>query len=107
MKVNQKVQIQKIGPVDNPEYVTPDAKGYRYGRYNGNISIPSDYSVEGTLMQDISVGEPINLARTKRNNVECRGWFITTRVTRIEQKDGEDFVIAHTRNSIYKIKSDF
>ena len=94
----QKVRISKLGAVHDPEYPTPEKGNYKYGQYNPYVSVPVDYTVEGTLMYPIEVGKTVLVDRTKRNGVEVNGLFRSSSVTKIT-KTG-----FHTLNSRYKVE---
>ena len=97
MKKDQKVQLQKLKPTDNPHAPTPAKESYNYGKDNGNVSLPVDYVAVGTLLSDIEVGKPVEMFRTMRNGISLPGMFSTSPITKI---DGDNF---HTLNSVYKI----
>jgi len=61
-------------------------------------SIPIEYNLEGYLMYEIEVGKSVFVDRTKRNGVEVRGVFTTSRVTEI----GDNYF--KTKNSVYSYK---
>lgn len=90
------VRIKKLLPVDSPRYPTPDSDNYTPGTFNGEVSLPVDYEVEGWVAGEVSVGSSVMLLRTKRNGVKCGGYFHTSTV---ESFDGNRFF---TQNSIYE-----
>ena len=61
-------------------------------------SIPIEYNLEGYLMYEIEVGKSVFVDRTKRNGVEVRGVFTTSRVTEV----GDNYF--KTQNSVYSYK---
>ena len=61
-------------------------------------SIPIEYNLEGNLINDIKVGKNVFIDRTKRNGVEVRGVFTTSRVTEVGDK------YFKTQNSVYQYK---
>ena len=61
-----------------------------------NTSIPIEYNVEGYITYEIEVGKNVIIDRTKRNGVEVRGVFTTSRVTEV----GDNYF--KTQNSLYK-----
>ena len=61
-------------------------------------SIPIEYNLEGNLMYDIEVDKSVIVERTKRNGVEVRGVFTTSRVTEV----GDNYF--KTQNSVYSYK---
>jgi len=69
------------------------------GKPNDNYSsIPIEYNLEGNLMYDIEVDKSVIVERTKRNGVEVRGVFTTSRVTEVGDK------YFKTQNSVYSYK---
>ena len=63
-----------------------------------NYSIPVEYNLEGSLIYDIEVGKNVIVERIKRNGVEVRGLFTTSRVTEV----GNNYF--KTQNSLYSYK---
>ena len=63
-----------------------------------NYSIPVEYNLEGSLIYDIEVGKNVIVERIKRNGVEVRGLFTTSRVTEV----GASYF--KTQNSVYSYK---
>ena len=63
-----------------------------------NYSIPIEYNLEGYLLYEIEVGKNVFIDRTKRNGVEVRGVFTTSRVTEVGDK------YFKTQNSLYSYK---
>ena len=63
-----------------------------------NYSIPIEYNLEGYLLYEIEVGKNVFIDRTKRNGVEVRGVFTTSRVTEV----GASYF--KTQNSVYSYK---
>jgi hypothetical protein len=61
-------------------------------------SIPVEYNLEGILAFPIQVGEGVIVERTKRNGVDVRGVFTTSRVTEVGDK------YFKTQNSVYSYK---
>lgn len=93
-----KVKITKLAAVDNPVLVTPKMEDYKPGEDNGNVSVPIEYTVEGTLIYPIEVGKRCMMTREKRNGVVVNGLFSTSPVTEI---NGNTF---STMNSKYIIE---
>jgi hypothetical protein len=94
----KKIYIEKIGEVVGGQ---PSRKmeNHVFGAcQNDGLSIPIEYSVEGFLVNELIVGNEVVVIRNKRNNVECSGFFNTTRLTEI----GDDFF--KTKNSVYKYR---
>ena len=63
-----------------------------------NYSVPVEYNLEGSLIYDIEVGKNVIVERIKRNGVEVRGVFTTSRVTEV----GDNYF--KTQNSLYSYK---
>ena len=63
-----------------------------------NYSVPVEYNLEGSLIYDIEVGKNVIVERIKRNGVEVRGVFTTSRVTEV----GASYF--KTQNSVYSYK---
>jgi hypothetical protein len=93
-----KIRLTKISKVDNPCYPTPEAQNYVPGEYNGKVSLPIDYQVEGTSMFEPEVGECFIVDRTSRNSEPVRGIMRTSVITKITE-DGFE-----TLNSVYKLE---
>lgn len=70
------------------------------GEPNDNCysSIPIEYNVEGYLLYEIEVGKNVFIDRLKRNGVDVRGVFTTSRVTEVGDK------YFKTQNSLYSYK---
>jgi hypothetical protein len=98
MKKDTLVTLTKLKPLENPEYPTPNKADYRPGQFNGNVSLPIDYTATGILLKDIEVGEPILMFRHIRNGIKTPGHFSSSRVSKIEGN------LLYTNNSIYKIE---
>ena len=76
----KKVKIIKIAAVEEARVPTPEFNNFVQGVDNNGVSLPIDYTVEGYLQNDIEVGKPVLMLRTKRNDVECQGLFTTSEV---------------------------
>ena len=63
-----------------------------------NYSVPVEYNLEGSLIYDIEVGKNVIVKRIKRNGVEVRGLFTTSRVTEV------GVTYFKTQNSVYSYK---
>jgi hypothetical protein len=63
-----------------------------------NYSVPVEYNLESSLIYDIEVGKNVIVERIKRNGVEVRGLFTTSRVTEV----GNNYF--KTQNSLYSYK---
>ncbi len=80
------VRISKIGvnPHGLPACPAPFHTPNSSGMWDGILSIPVDYWMEGRLLQDIKVSGHIRLHRTVRNGVIARGLFHSSIVCKIE-----------------------
>jgi hypothetical protein len=56
------------------------------------------YTIKGYLIDDISVGNKINVIRTERNGIEVPGWFESSVIENIEGNN------IKTNNSQWEIK---
>lgn len=96
--VNKPVRIKKIGVATTPLYPTPKIEDYVMGGDNPGVSTPVEYTLEGTLLFPITVGNSVLVNRTKRNDVVCPGFFQSSTV--VEFKDN----VFTTRNSLYEVE---
>lgn len=93
----KKVKITKLGSVENPVVPTPNFNEYKQGENNGNVSLPTEYWLEGYLLNEPTVGSSVLVQRTCRNGIECSGSFFTSKVTKITDNGFE------TQNSVYRV----
>jgi len=93
----KKVKITKLGAVENPVVPTPNFNQYKPGEDNGDVSLPTEYWLEGYLLNEPTVGSSVLVQRTSRNGVECSGSFFTSKVTEITDYGFK------TQNSIYRV----
>ena len=103
MKKDQYVKVRKLKAVPNPDGPTPNWKDYIPGQDNGDVSLPTDYTLEGTLFEDVKVGNCMYINRTVRNGERIPGTTATSPVTSIAPTDAEHAVV-RTRNSIYLVE---
>ena len=96
--MNKQIYIEKLAEVTGglpaikmEEHIAGESQG-------DNYSIPIEYNVEGYLLYEIEVGKNVFIDRTKRNGVEVRGVFTTSRVTEVGDK------YFKTQNSVYSYK---
>jgi hypothetical protein len=94
----KKVKITKLKAAENPKYPTPDFEGYELGKENGNVSLPSEYTIEGIMEKDPVVGSSVFVERASRNGVKSFGLFYTSLVTEITENGFK------TQNSIYQLE---
>jgi len=57
------------------------------------------YTTEGTLSQIPIVGSRLQLLRTKKNGIECLGFFTSSVIRSVFH--GKDHWVIETRNSVY------
>ena len=96
--MNKQIYIEKLAEVTGglpaikmEEHIAGESQG-------DNYSIPIEYNLEGYLLDEIEVGKNVFIDRTKRNGVDVRGVFTTSRVTEV----GENYF--KTQNSLYSYK---
>ena len=96
--MNKQIYIEKLAEVTGglpaikmEEHIAGESQG-------DNYSIPIEYNLEGYLLYEIEVGKNVFIDRTKRNGVEVRGVFTTSRVTEVGDK------YFKTQNSVYSYK---
>ena len=94
----KQIYIEKLAEVPGglpaikmEEHIAGESQG-------NNYSIPVEYNLEGYLLYEIEVGKNVFIDRTKRNGVEVRGVFTTSRVTEVGDK------YFKTQNSLYSYK---
>lgn len=92
------VKIQKISASNNPLFETPKIEDYEVGKDNGDVSLPIEYTIEGTLVAPIEIGKPVSVLRKKRNGISMIGLFTTSEVVKKTEKTFE------TKNSVYTIE---
>jgi hypothetical protein len=96
--MNKQIYIEKLAEVTGglpaikmEEHIAGESQG-------DNYSIPIEYNLEGYLLYEIEVGKNVFIDRTKRNGVDVRGVFTTSRVTEV----GDNYF--KTQNSLYSYK---
>ena len=96
--MNKQIYIEKLAEVTGglpaikmEEHIAGESQG-------DNYSIPIEYNLEGYLLYEIEVGNNVFIDRTKRNGVDVRGVFTTSRVTEV----GDNYF--KTQNSVYSYK---
>jgi hypothetical protein len=80
-----KVKITKVSSVESPLFPTPNMSEYKLGEINENVSLPVEYTVEGELVGETTIGLPVTVNRTKRNEVICAGLFQTSAVVSVSE----------------------
>ena len=94
--MNRLIYIEKLAEVEGG-LPARSMDEHIMGKPNdNNTSIPIEYNVEGYLLYEIEVGKNVFIDRTKRNGVDVRGVFTTSRVTDV----GDNYF--KTQNSVYK-----
>lgn len=61
------------------------------------------YQVQGSLLADVALDEPMQLSREIRNGVVMPGLFITSPVTRVEWETSKSSLV-YTGNSVYRVE---
>ena len=96
--MSKQIYIEKLAEVTGglpaikmEEHIAGESQG-------DNYSIPVEYNLEGYLLYEIEVGKNVIIDRLKRNGVEVRGVFTTSRVTEVGDK------YFKTQNSFYQYK---
>ena len=97
--MNKLIYIEKLAEVEGG-LPARSMEEHNMGKPNDYCysSIPIEYNVEGYLLYDIEVGKNVFIDRIKRNGVEVRGVFTTSRVTEV----GDNYF--KTQNSVYSYK---
>ena len=98
-----KVKITKIGESKNPNFRAADWKQFEAGKDNPGVSLPVDYTIEGYILGEIKEGYPLTVARTKRNDVEINGTFISSKLKDISGDLIKGYLVS-TENSLYRIE---
>jgi hypothetical protein len=96
---NDCIRLVKVSAVEGAKVPTPDTDQYKPGCYNPNFSIPIDYELEGTLLQDVVEGQPLRLSRSKRDGVTAFGITVTSPIQKITAE--ESGIRFDTYNSVY------
>jgi hypothetical protein len=95
----KKVRITKLSAVTNPICPPAEPNEFVYGTSGiPGKSLPIDYTVEGYLMEPITVGHEIWVDRRKRNDILFPGEFLTSRVVKVENNK------VFTQNSEYLVE---
>jgi hypothetical protein len=97
LKPEMPVIIKKIKSADDSLVPTPQMQDYNCGQDNGFVSLPVEYTLEGTLIGTIKIGERVKVNRTKRNGIVVNGQFTTSLVKSIDENT------FCTENSVYHI----
>lgn len=98
MFAETRVRIKKLSHLPDAQVAAGDWKDYVPGRDNGNVSLPVDYEIEGKLITDLVVGQPLEVFRTSRNGVSASGMFNTSPLTVVAPG------MFQTQNSTYLIE---
>lgn len=98
-----RIKITKLDVANDPLYPTMTMENYVQGMDNGDISIPINYWVIGTLINPIVEGEGIAMFREIRNGEQVTGLF-TTSVVKTITGLSDDRQWIETQNSKYLIE---
>ena len=108
-----KIKLTKINTVENPS-VSSASSIDEYGKSvwdslfknthtEDHLSPPIEYSIIGTLVNDIEVGKSLMVNRESRNGVVVPGLFTTSIVQSIGYQNNK-IVGFTTNNSIYTVE---
>lgn len=95
-------KITKMAEAVYPDFKSAEWKNYALGRDNGEVSLPLDYTLEGSFILDMKVGGTMFVARTSRNGVKAPGQFMSSVITKITEEN--KIKIVTTRNSVYLVE---
>jgi hypothetical protein len=94
------VSLKKIGVVADAPFPTPDKEDYVPGIDNGDVTIPVEYEITGTLATSgLKVGQRLLINRRSRNGIAADGSLWTSPVKEIRLADNGVFF--DTMNSVY------
>ena len=96
------VKITKLSECENPKYKSAAWDGYVLGINNGDVSLPIEYQIEGELLAEIKEGKSIHVERTSRNGIKSFGYFTSSVVSEVIEKEGGRLV--KTGNSVYFVE---
>lgn len=99
--VGSKVRVQKIAAADDPAFKTPSWEEHVPGAPNEGESLPSGYTVTGTLKSYVEEGNRLVVSRNTRNGKEVSGVMQTSEIQSVEEKHGVFHV--ETQNSVYSV----
>ncbi len=103
MKIKvMKIKVKKISEAALPRYRTANWDEYKCGEDNGDISLPVEYELTGTIIGSLETGKSLVIQRDTRNGIECLGLFYSTTVKNIIEKD--NYKIIETENSVYQLE---
>lgn len=97
MKSDIYVRVEKLEALPSALFQTVPMSEWVAGADNPGKGLPIGYTVEGFLLTEPKVGQPLRLDRRKRNNVDMIGDFQTSDITQIEGS------YLTTLNSVYRI----
>lgn len=94
-----RVQITKLSACKSPVAEPSRWEDWIPGSRNNLASLPVNYELRGTLLEEVVVGGSIFVFRTCRNGVEADGFFKSTTIVGISNGS-----LVETFNSIHKIQ---
>jgi hypothetical protein len=97
MKRGTTVKLEKLQASPAAILPSPSMKDYKPGEVHYGVSIPVGYSMEGILLRDVEIGQPLLMERHKRNDVVVFGMTETSAIMAIQ---GD---ILLTQNSVYRM----
>lgn len=98
-----RVRVKKIGQSKDPDCPTPDFDKYICGVDNGDVSLPIEYELTGSLVFDVREGYSMQVARDSRNGEKVLGSFSSSIVKKIRQKSETSYLV-ETANSQYLVE---
>jgi hypothetical protein len=97
-----KVKITKIKEAESPKYRSAQWDEWKLGQDNVDVSLPIEYELEGTIVQEAVIGNSLVVARTKRNGVPSIGMFATSKIQDITTY--KKITVIETMNSVYWVE---
>lgn len=98
-----KVKLKKISEAEMPRYKSANWDEYKVGIDNGDVSLPVDYELTGTMLREPAIGQSVTIQRDTRNGVECGGIFCCSVVKGINKVG--DILFLETQNSVYQVEA--
>jgi hypothetical protein len=98
------VKLIKVAESADPIYKSGDWDKWVVGGDNPDVSLPIEYSLKGTLIEQPSVGKSLLIMRTERNDVASIGVFQSSPVVEISASDKGRLRYIETKNSLYLLE---
>jgi hypothetical protein len=90
------VSVAKVAENSFPEEHAGDLRAYYFGPSNPKAVLQLNYSIEGWLVAEPTLGSTVQVLRTVRNGVAIPGLFVSSPVTAVP--NGQEF---HTADAKY------